>query len=74
MLFASVAGMYGFQLLGLTCIQLGGYDGKVFGDICLFDALLGLIQMLIFAKYAREARLGEVHHFWMPYTLRTGWP
>jgi hypothetical protein len=69
MLFSSVAGMYGFQLLGLTIIQFLGFDGRVFGDICLFDVLLGLIQMMIFAKYAREAGLSFAHTFWVQYTL-----
>lgn len=69
MLFSSVAGMYGFQLLGLTIIQLNGFEPKIFGDICLFDVFLGLVQMLIFARYAREARLGGIHHFWVQYTL-----
>jgi hypothetical protein len=69
MLFSSVAGMYGFQLLGLTAIQLGGFDGRVFGDICLFDVLLGLIQMYIFQRYAREAGLSAAHTFWVQYTL-----
>jgi hypothetical protein len=69
MLFSSVAGMYGFQLLGLTIIQLNGYDLKVFGDICLFDALLGLMQMVVFARYAREAGLSGAHTFWVQYTL-----
>jgi hypothetical protein len=69
MLFSSVAGMYGFQLLGLTIIQLNGFDAKIFGDICLFDVLLGLMQMVVFARYAREAGLSGAHTFWVQYTL-----
>ena len=69
MLFSSVAGMYGFQLLGLAIIQMNGYPMKPFGDICLFDVFLGLVQMYIFGKYAWEAGLGFLHHFWIQYTL-----
>jgi hypothetical protein len=69
MLFSSVAGMYGFQMLGLFLTQLNGYHLKVFGDICLFDVFLGLVQMGIFARYAKEARLGAIHHLGTQYAL-----
>jgi hypothetical protein len=69
MLFSSVAGMYGFQLLGLFLTQMNGFHMKPFGDICLFDVFLGLVQMVIFARYAREAGLSAAHHFWIQYTL-----
>jgi hypothetical protein len=69
MLFSSIAGMYGFQLLGLFLTQMNGYHLKPFGDICLFDVFLGLVQAYIFGRYAREAGLGFIHHFWIQYTL-----
>ena len=69
MLFSSVAGMYGFQLTGLFIIQVTGHDLKVFGDVCLFNVVLGLIQMAIFSAYAREGGMSWSHHICNQYVL-----